>query len=380
MAYKFNPLTGRLELAWQEPLVSGVTVRSVNGQSLLGAGDLVVTSDVATKLTTARTISLSGGVTGSVSFDGSQNVTIATTVTNDGHSHTVLTAIDDRDIKPADTGASGSKALKAYFTSLAGLNGAADADYQDFLVLDTYSDATGGKPNALAFDKSEMKVRHYQPAWNGTVWGTPKTFAYVEDVVANATYTASDVLTKIKTVDGEGSGLDADLLDGQQGSYYLNWDNLTGKPTAFAPSAHSHTISDVTGLQTALDGKAVTSHTHADATTSAAGFMSSADKTKLDGVATGANNYSHPTGDGNLHVPATGTTNNGKVLKAGSTAGSLSWGTLTASDVGAATSSHNHDASYPTLAAFNALADRVAALENIIANGAVHWDGKLALR
>jgi hypothetical protein len=49
--------------------------------------------------------------------------------------------------------------------------------------------------------------------------------------------------------------------------------------------------------------------------------------------------YVHPTGDGNLHVPATGTTNNGKVLKAGATAGSISWGTLTATDVGAATTS-----------------------------------------
>lgn len=37
------------------------------------------------------------------------------------------------------------------------------------------------------------------------------------------------------------------------------------------------------------------------------------------------NNYTHPTGDGNLHVPATGTTNDGKFLKAGATAGSLSW-------------------------------------------------------
>jgi hypothetical protein len=35
-----------------------------------------------------------------------------------------------------------------------------------------------------------------------------------------ASYTAADALTKIKTVDGTGSGLDADLLDGQQGSYY----------------------------------------------------------------------------------------------------------------------------------------------------------------
>jgi hypothetical protein len=49
--------------------------------------------------------------------------------------------------------------------------------------------------------------------------------------------------------------------------------------------------------------------------------------------------YVHPTGDGNLHVPATGTTNNGKVLKAGVTAGSIAWGTLTAADVGAATTS-----------------------------------------
>ena len=53
----------------------------------------------------------------------------------------------------------------------------------------------------------------------------------------------------------------------------------------------------------------------------AAGFMSGADKTKLDGLS----NYSHPSGDGNLHVPATGTTNNTKVLKAGATAGSAAW-------------------------------------------------------
>jgi hypothetical protein len=32
--------------------------------------------------------------------------------------------------------------------------------------------------------------------------------------LASASYTAADVLTKIKTVDGSGSGLDADLLDG----------------------------------------------------------------------------------------------------------------------------------------------------------------------
>ena len=53
--------------------------------------------------------------------------------------------------------------------------------------------------------------------------------------------------------------------------------------------------------------------------------MSAADKTKLDGIAAQANKYAHPSGDGNLHVPATGTSNSGKVLTAGATAGSLSW-------------------------------------------------------
>ena len=72
---------------------------------------------------------------------------------------------------------------------------------------------------------------------------------------------------------------------------------------------------------------------HAEATTSVAGFMSAEDKSKLDGISTGANNYLHPTGDGNLHVPATGTTNNAKVLKAGSTAGSAAWGNVAFSEV-----------------------------------------------
>ena len=54
--------------------------------------------------------------------------------------------------------------------------------------------------------------------------------------------------------------------------------------------------------------------------------------TGWDKLTTG-NAYVHPTGDGNHHVPATGTTNNGKVLMAGSIAGSESWQTLTTDDI-----------------------------------------------
>lgn len=41
----------------------------------------------ASKLQTARTISLTGGATGSVSFDGSANVSLTVAVTNDSHTH-----------------------------------------------------------------------------------------------------------------------------------------------------------------------------------------------------------------------------------------------------------------------------------------------------
>lgn len=49
-------------------------------------------------------------------------------------------------------------------------------------------------------------------------------------------------------------------------------------------------VSDVTNLQTALDEKANTSHTHDNATTSVAGFMTPAMVSKLNGIADGATN------------------------------------------------------------------------------------------
>lgn len=74
----------------------------------------------------------------------------------------------------------------------------------------------------------------------------------------------------------------------------LSWSSITDKPTEFTPSTHSHTISNVSGLQSALDEKAPLTHVgstgdaHGVATTSVNGFMSSTDKSKLDGIATGA--------------------------------------------------------------------------------------------
>jgi hypothetical protein len=86
--------------------------------------------------------------------------------------------------------------------------------------------------------------------------------------------------------DGSGSGLDADLLDGQEGSHYLDWTNTTNKPdpvvtvtlegdvsgtasatladlasntititTTVSDNSHNHSIANVSGLQSSLDAK-----------------------------------------------------------------------------------------------------------------------------
>lgn len=52
------------------------------------------------------------------------------------------------------------------------------------------------------------------------------------------------------------------VAEASEGSGASSWNDLTDKPTTFTPTAHNHAQSDVTGLVTALAGKAATSHAH----------------------------------------------------------------------------------------------------------------------
>lgn len=85
-------------------------------------------------------------------------------------------------------------------------------------------------------------------------------------------------------------------------------------------------------------------------------------------VADGANNYSHPTGDGNRHVPATGTTNGGRFLKSGGTAASESWAAILGTDVGFTADANTTGTNIQV--AVTGLGGRLAAVETIIGAGA----------
>lgn len=99
------------------------------------------------------------------------------------------------------------------------------------------SDALSTADDHLRLVKTVLKASF--PNINAAVNATPTQLNYLVGVtsliqtqlnakLASATYTAADILTKIKTVDGAASGLDADLLDGQSSAYYLAGANMTG--------------------------------------------------------------------------------------------------------------------------------------------------------
>ncbi len=95
---------------------------------------------------------------------------------------------------------------------------------------------------------------------------------------------------------------------------FLKYDS-SGTAVWAADNDTTYTSSDFT--HDSLSG--VTANEHIDWTGSSAGTIHSSNYTDTDTV------YTHPSSDGNLHVPATSTTNNGKLLTAGSTAGAISW-------------------------------------------------------
>lgn len=122
-----------------------------------------------------------------------------------------------------------------------------------------------------------------------------------------------------------------DTGGGGGGPTSVTWSDVTGKPSTFPPSSHTHSISDVTSLQTALDGKSSISHTHAwgDITGKPATFTPTAhshviaDVTNLQTTLDGKANTAHTHVIGNITNFPSQTGNAGKFLQTDGT--NLSW-------------------------------------------------------
>lgn len=178
----------------------GTTAPKANGAAAVGTATTVSRSDhvhplqttvsgnagTATKLATARTISLAGDVTGSASFDGSANASITATVADDSHNHVISNVDGLQSVLNA-------KAASSHTHNYAGSSSAGGA-------------ATSA--NKLA---------------------TARTISLTGDVTGSTSFDGSGNVSIAATV---------------------------------ADDSHNHTIANVDGLQSALNGKSATSHNH----------------------------------------------------------------------------------------------------------------------
>lgn len=261
-----------------------------SGTAYIKVSDAVSIADQATKLATARNIALTGAVTGNANFDGSGNINISTTATSDptltingdasgsatftnlgnatltltvaddSHNHVISnvdglqTALDGKlsttgkaadsnlldgldsshfavrenssiyqhpvwDNRNSDTSTDlGNRAVAFEFKANA-TDGLSDGGtYHSVITFQQWNDGSGGNTNQLAFtDNGNLWTRG---ATIGGTWGTWKEI-----------WSSGN--------DGAGSGLDADLLDGQQGSYYYPASN---------PNGYTTNVGDITGV------------------------------------------------------------------------------------------------------------------------------------
>jgi len=223
----------------------------------------------AATLATARTISLGGDVTGSTSFNGSGNVTITATVADDSHNHTTANV----------DGLDAALALKAPLASPA-LTGTPTAPTAVSTTNTTQIAST-------AFVKAV--VADLVAAAPGTMDTLNEIAAALGDDPNFATTMTNSLAGKASTASVANAGnWDTAFGWGDHSvSGYLttvSWAAVTGKPTTFTPSAHSHPISEISdwpvavtmteagyldgvtsSIQTQLNGKAASAHTHTTA-------------------------------------------------------------------------------------------------------------------
>ena len=219
----------------------GTVTANLTGNVSGTSGSTTGNAATATALATARTIAIAGDVVGSATFDGSANISITAAVQDDSHAHVITnvdglqTALDaktntSRDLI-AGNGLTGGGDLTVNRTFAVGAGTGITVNANDVAHGSTSSQASLTALTGAAV-VSDIDLDGFGHVTNLTTRNmTLANLGYTGETNATADQTAAQLLTAIKTVDGTGTGLDADLLDGQHGSYYYAASNPSGYTT-----------------------------------------------------------------------------------------------------------------------------------------------------
>jgi hypothetical protein len=236
---------------------SNLTAGTVPTGRLSGTYNIGISGNAATasKLATARTIALAGNASGSASFDGSGNVTINTTVSQAANADKLDGYHHDAFVKRAGDTATGP----IYF------QGGLSAEAQTRDIITTRTPSGFWQTNSATTGEGWPQTTN---SWYHLLSSThSNTRNYYSMQFAGNFYNSSDIYYRSTNGsgttpwnkmwhsgnDGLNSGLDADLLDGQDSSFYRNASNLN---TGVVPAAR---LSGTYGIS--ITGNAATATT-----------------------------------------------------------------------------------------------------------------------
>ena len=235
----------------------------------------------ANKLTTRRTISLTGNVTGSTTFDGSGNVSIAATVVDDSHNHTIAnvdglqTALNDKlDADATAVRATGDSAGQNINTTYI-----KDADVSGRVITFT-------KGNGSTFSITTQDTNTTYTLGSFGITATAAELNYMDGVTSNVQTQLNGKASSSHTHNYAGSGSAGgaansavklqtartiSLAGDVTGSTTFDGSGNVSITATVADDSHNHTIANIDNLQSTLDGKLSTSGTAAKATADSAG-------------------------------------------------------------------------------------------------------------
>jgi len=208
-----------------------------------GGGDItstVANAATATKLATARKITLSGDVTGSTTFDGSGDKTIITVVADNSHNH-VIENVDG---------------LQDALDGMVVVGHNHDDLYEPAFVKRTAFNKDFGTTKGTVCEGNDSRLSDPRPPTAHTHDGTDITSAVANATTAAACSGNAATATKLKTA--RTISLTGDVT----GSASFDGSANVAITTVVADNSHNHIIENVVGLQEALDGCSGGEHNH----------------------------------------------------------------------------------------------------------------------